>query len=296
MSFWAVAGALADTGLKVWSDSRNRDVTKDINRQNIAYQKEFAQSGIQWRVADAKKAGLHPLAALGANTTSYSPSLQTPGYSGEYGLSDVGSKMGQAVNKLKLKGYDKQMRDLALREAQAKVKGTEIEVNMLESEYNKLRTNDIDSPNGITLPPKKQNGDVHVISPTRIASPSVKQAAQETGSHPSVKFQRFKNSLVPVMSDSFKQATEDSFIQELPWYIENIAKPSYKGSKHAIKPSKKEWKRNWPNADGIYFKNNAWHPYYGVGVYGRKKSWSEKLKDYQNKFNYKTSKGSSGSW
>lgn len=52
-------------------------------RQNIQLQKDFAQKGIQWRVADAKAAGIHPLYALGANTTSFSP---VP----------VGSNFGQA--------------------------------------------------------------------------------------------------------------------------------------------------------------------------------------------------------
>lgn len=41
--------------------------------QNIALQKEFAKSGIQWKVADAKKAGVHPLYALGAQTHSFAP-------------------------------------------------------------------------------------------------------------------------------------------------------------------------------------------------------------------------------
>lgn len=38
-----------------------------------AFQKKFAQNGIQWRAADARKAGIHPLAALGASTPSYTP-------------------------------------------------------------------------------------------------------------------------------------------------------------------------------------------------------------------------------
>lgn len=38
------------------------------------FQREFAQHGISWRVADAKRAGLHPLAVLGANVTSAQPS------------------------------------------------------------------------------------------------------------------------------------------------------------------------------------------------------------------------------
>lgn len=38
-----------------------------------AMQREFAQHGIRWRVADARAAGLHPLAALGASTSSPTP-------------------------------------------------------------------------------------------------------------------------------------------------------------------------------------------------------------------------------
>lgn len=42
-------------------------------QQNVALQKQFAQEGIRWKVADAKAAGIHPLYALGASTTSFSP-------------------------------------------------------------------------------------------------------------------------------------------------------------------------------------------------------------------------------
>ncbi len=37
-------------------------------------QREFAQNSIQWRVNDAKKAGIHPVAALGSQGISYNPS------------------------------------------------------------------------------------------------------------------------------------------------------------------------------------------------------------------------------
>lgn len=49
----------------------------EINRQNaennIAMQKQFAQEGIRWKVADARAAGVHPLYALGAQTASFAP-------------------------------------------------------------------------------------------------------------------------------------------------------------------------------------------------------------------------------
>lgn len=44
-----------------------------FGRENMQMQRDFAQHGVRWKVADAKAAGLHPLAALGANVSSPSP-------------------------------------------------------------------------------------------------------------------------------------------------------------------------------------------------------------------------------
>lgn len=54
---------------------------------NMNTQKQYAQNGIQWRVEDAKKAGIHPLAALGAHTTSFTPI-------------SVGSELGDAMQRI----------------------------------------------------------------------------------------------------------------------------------------------------------------------------------------------------
>lgn len=51
----------------------NNQTQLQIAAQNAAAQREFAQHGIRWKVADAEAAGLHPLAALGAQTSSFSP-------------------------------------------------------------------------------------------------------------------------------------------------------------------------------------------------------------------------------
>lgn len=60
--------------------------------QEASRQREFAQHGIQWRVRDAERAGIHPLYALGANTTSYSPQSV-----GDSGLASAGQNIGRAV-------------------------------------------------------------------------------------------------------------------------------------------------------------------------------------------------------
>lgn len=73
-------GAVISGGLSALGGFMGMEGAKDVNatnaaiaERNIALQREFAQSGIQWRVKDAAKAGVHPLYALGASTTSFSP-------------------------------------------------------------------------------------------------------------------------------------------------------------------------------------------------------------------------------
>lgn len=79
-------------------------------------QKEFAQSGIQWRVEDAKKAGIHPLYALGAQTHSFSPTTVGTDFA------SVGANLGGAIDATrsaaqKNTGVAKTMQDLALTRA-----------------------------------------------------------------------------------------------------------------------------------------------------------------------------------
>lgn len=58
------AGAYADSLFNSSSPGKQRK--KEYERQ-----KEFAQNSVQWRVADAIAAGIHPLAALGMQPMSY---------------------------------------------------------------------------------------------------------------------------------------------------------------------------------------------------------------------------------
>lgn len=72
--------------------------TSSANKSNIKYQKEFAQHGIQWKVADAKAAGIHPLAALGANTISFNPSVVADDKSW---INRTGQSIGKAMGSLR---------------------------------------------------------------------------------------------------------------------------------------------------------------------------------------------------
>lgn len=85
-------GALIGAGASLAGGLLNRNSQKD--QANL--QKKFAQQGIQWRAADAEKAGISKLYALGANTTSYSP-VSVGGGLGD-ALSTAGQNIGRAVD------------------------------------------------------------------------------------------------------------------------------------------------------------------------------------------------------
>lgn len=80
------------------SSGRSQANAAKLNQLNYEHQKEFAQNGIRWKVADAKAAGLHPLAALGASTAQYTPATaigDSPDWSF---LADAGQSIGRAVD------------------------------------------------------------------------------------------------------------------------------------------------------------------------------------------------------
>lgn len=93
--------ALISAGANLLGGWLNRNSQEQFNQaqmalahENLDFQKAAAHSGIQWKVQDAMAAGVHPLAALGANT--FSPSPVTAG--GEAPKMDFGS-MGQDLGR-----------------------------------------------------------------------------------------------------------------------------------------------------------------------------------------------------
>lgn len=101
-AFAAIAGGLLQRKAQDDQAYENRRSVEAQNRHNEAVQREFAQHGVRWRVEDAEAAGLHPLYALGAQGSSFTPNPITvnPIYGDPMGkaVSDAGQSFSRAVS------------------------------------------------------------------------------------------------------------------------------------------------------------------------------------------------------
>lgn len=97
-------GSLISAGASIYGGMEAKKAQEDriaadreMAAQNIQLQKDFAQQGIRWKVADAEQAGINPLFALGASTTSFSP--VSVGSTVASGLADSLSSAGQDIGR-----------------------------------------------------------------------------------------------------------------------------------------------------------------------------------------------------
>lgn len=92
-----LAGDIYAADKQARENSEQRRHTDQVNIANYEMQKEFAQNSIRWKTEDAIAAGLHPLAALGAQGYSASPSAVAG--EADHSRSELYSKMGQNIGR-----------------------------------------------------------------------------------------------------------------------------------------------------------------------------------------------------
>lgn len=94
--------SLAGKGIEAYVGSQNADKANAL-KEKMAWedrklQMDFAQHGIKWKVQDALEAGVHPLAALGASTQSYSNTAFSPEVRPTPKFGEMGQDLGRALH------------------------------------------------------------------------------------------------------------------------------------------------------------------------------------------------------
>lgn len=92
----ALLGAGISAATNLFASNKQAKANEKARQEDYARQKEFAQSGITWKVEDARKAGIHPAIALGAQPASFSPI--GVGDTGTQYLAQAGQDISRAID------------------------------------------------------------------------------------------------------------------------------------------------------------------------------------------------------
>lgn len=240
----STVAAIGDSYLGYKGAEKDREQQERQHQQNIALQREFAQMGIRWRVADAEAAGLHPLAALGASGAAYSPSYSMGGSEGgnRYrALQDMGQNFSRAINTMSTP-EEKAHRAL------------QVESLALDNALKKKQLEGLDSPglpsnSSIPLHMLGQNplnvygsnGGYVAEMPTAKSHSSPGKPFQAAGEYTDYVFSRTPTGLHPVPSKEMQEAIEDKFVPETLWAARNYLYPTFSGkTRRLAKPSLRE--------------------------------------------------------
>lgn len=228
-----ISGASSLLGGLFGSSSQER-----ANRRNIQLQREFAQNGIQWKVADAKAAGIHPVVALGAQTHSFSPSVVGDTSFGT-GVAQAGQDIGRAIQatrtpEQRVDAYSKTVQDLSLQRMG-------LENSILAAQLAKVSQ----PATGPAMPSATQQYVVDGQGQTAIPSPGRPPAAlisdqpmDRSGFNPArpvtepgpindLGYSRTSTGFSPIPSSDMKQRIDDDQIGTLIWNLRNRVLPSF---------------------------------------------------------------------
>ena len=254
-----------------------------INKFNYNAQKEFAQNGIRWKVQDAKAAGLHPLAALGAQTSGYTPSAAI-GDSPDFGfLSDMGAAAGRAIDAKRtsteraeqerkqnlLFNEELKGRQLQNQETQTRIDSMKWDMAMdaARNAERSVRTQQQVppmpslAPDGSLMPGQSNAtspGDIIDAKPPEVTLNAPGRPNVEAASINELAFSRTGDGgYVPVMSTDAKNRLEEDIVGTFGWNMRNRAGAWF--DLDGVKPPK-----SWlpPGAiDFSYsFDRGAWYP------------------------------------
>lgn len=251
----SIAGSAISAGTSLVGGAMSAATSRKIAKMQIEAQREFAQNGIQWRVADAKAAGLHPLYAIGASGATYTPVSQDSSAMGN-AVADAGAYLGRAVDQAISKAdqkaleqenleYARLMREGNLELMRQNIRGKKLDNDFNEQQMvNSLRVQGssnparplvVSTPMGefnINNPDKKRytakvagNGATALsgvsVEPAKVVMSSPGNPAQTAGANSDYSLVRTENGYTKVPSEQFANSTDDDIVNKVAWNLRN---------------------------------------------------------------------------
>lgn len=202
----------------------------EYNR-SLADQRAFQDDSVQRRVADARKAGIHPLAALGFSSPGFIPP-QTGGYYGEseYGMAEMGQDISRAISAGQT---EKERRQQEASMARANVGINELNMRNLELQneslaldlvYKRDRIMRMRNGTGPGFPNVNaiRNVGLQELATNDMAVPRIGDTGERYPA--TAKIQNLDGSWTVVPGKDAKQAIEDDPVAEAQWHWANQLK------------------------------------------------------------------------
>lgn len=229
--------ALIGAGTKLLGGWMNQNATENANAANLAaqqtaaaYQHEANTKNIQWKVADAKAAGIHPLAALGVSPAS--GISVGAGVTPNTSMGDAVSGMGQDIQRAITASRTQQQRAQAYDES---IRALSIENQSLQNEWLKTRIAQAKAGTPPAMPALDQRwqvpgqGDAASIkmTPFELTPGEPGKPWMEPGAVSDLGHSRTSGGgYAPVPSKQMQERIEDNWLAQMAWAYRNQVLPT----------------------------------------------------------------------
>lgn len=220
-------------------------------------QREFAKNGLQWRVEDAIKAGIHPLAALGFQGPQAQPVVV-----GDTGSpppdpnSSFAATMGQGLSRAMMASGTRETRltsQMQLASLKLDIEGKAIDNQIRASQLRQMNQTGPAMPSPIGPTGGMSGQGNFKVKPSEAISSSASQPAQQAGAINDYGYARTgSGGYIPVPSQDIKERIEDNLFHESTHFFRNNVLPNFGGGPTPPDP------REYPLPKG--YDHWAWSP------------------------------------
>ena len=203
--------AAIGAGASILGGALSSKSSAKASAMNYQQQKEFAQNQIQWRTEDARKSGISPLYALGANTSAYTPSGTATDWTTP--LANAGSSLGRGIDSVLSRKGQREQEAQAIQQNRLKTENASLQNDYLRAQIALLKQQG--STPGIPNPDAEEyliSGQGDSGFNKRVKS-SVDWAVDRNGQ------------LMAIPSEEFADSTDDDLFSKWDWNLRNRLLP-----------------------------------------------------------------------